>query len=37
MDVDSLLRKPEFPLSARYDQDWVLDSGAFGSGRPTSG
>ena len=26
MDVDSLLRKPEFPLSARYDRDWVLDN-----------
>lgn len=24
MDLDSLLRKPEFPLSARYDRDWVL-------------
>ena len=26
MDLDSLLRKPEFPLSARYDRDWVLDN-----------
>jgi SAM-dependent methyltransferase len=26
MDVDSLLRKPEFPLSARYDRDWLLDN-----------
>ena len=26
MDVDSLLRKPEFPLSARYDRAWLLDN-----------
>jgi cyclopropane fatty-acyl-phospholipid synthase-like methyltransferase len=26
MDVDSLLRKPEFPLSAGYERDWLLDN-----------
>jgi cyclopropane fatty-acyl-phospholipid synthase-like methyltransferase len=25
-DIDALLRKPEFPLSSRYDRDWVLDN-----------
>ncbi len=25
-DIDSLLNKPEFPLSGRYDSDWVLDN-----------
>jgi hypothetical protein len=26
MAVDSLLTRPEFPLSARYDRDWLLDN-----------
>jgi hypothetical protein len=26
MDSDSLLRKPEFPLAARHDRDWLLDN-----------
>ncbi|MFP4160320.1 MAG: SAM-dependent methyltransferase, partial [Desulfobacterales bacterium] len=25
-DIKELLVKPEFPLSAKYDPDWILDN-----------
>jgi len=25
-DIQSLVSKPEFPLSGRYDSDWIIDN-----------